>query len=95
LGAATAAGWATYRREAFLEPEFSGSLEVAVELLGPIRRASGRLAEFRSEIERLAENLPLPQLQLPFLFESELGPAEVDVLARAVLDSIDALEHSL
>jgi predicted phosphodiesterase len=55
LGAATAAGWATYRREAFLEPEFSGSLEVAVELLGPIRRASGRLAEFRSEIERLAE----------------------------------------
>ena len=35
--------------------------------------------------------LPLPQLRLPFLFNAELGPAELDVLADALLDGIDAL----
>ena len=36
------------------------------------------------QLERLAERLPLPQLQLPFLFEADLGPADVDVLADAL-----------
>lgn len=55
FGAAGVTTWATFSREGFLEPRFSGSLEVAADLLGPIRQASGRLTEFRTEIGRLAE----------------------------------------
>ena len=53
-------------------------------------------AEFRrarqdlqaEQLARLAELLPLPQLHLPFLFEADLGPSHVDVLA-------DALRHAV
>jgi anion-transporting ArsA/GET3 family ATPase len=49
-------------------------------------------AEFRrqrqalqaAQLARLAEMLPLPQLRLPYVFESELGPDDVAVLARAL-----------
>ena len=40
---------------------------------------------------RLAEALPLPQLHLPFLFTTEVGPAEIDVLAHALAASVRAL----
>jgi anion-transporting ArsA/GET3 family ATPase len=40
------------------------------------------------QIGRLADQLPLPQLHLPFLFESELGPPELDRLADALLDGL-------
>ena len=43
------------------------------------------------QVARLADGLPLPQLDLPFLFTTELGPAEVDVLARALADSVRKL----
>ena len=33
---------------------------------------------------RLAEMLPLPQLQLPFLFTTELGPTTCEILADAL-----------
>ena len=49
-------------------------------------------AEFRrhrvdlqnEQVSRLADQLPLPQLRLPFLFGAELGPPELDVLAEAL-----------
>lgn len=47
------------------------------------------------QIERLSERMPLPQIRLPFLFESEIGPAEVDELARAVLANIDELDAEI
>jgi anion-transporting ArsA/GET3 family ATPase len=58
-----------------------------------------RAAEFRacrqelqaSEADRLAELLPLPQVRLPFLFHAELGPPELDVLADAFTEGIEAL----
>ncbi|MEX2660125.1 MAG: ArsA-related P-loop ATPase [Acidimicrobiales bacterium] len=40
------------------------------------------------QLERLTEALPLPQLQLPYLFEADLGPAEVDLLADALRESL-------
>jgi hypothetical protein len=40
---------------------------------------------------RLADALPLPQLPLPFLFSSEIGPGEVDTLAEALADGISKL----
>ncbi|MDQ1439479.1 MAG: hypothetical protein QOK43_3108 [Acidimicrobiaceae bacterium] len=48
--------------------------------------------ELQSEqVGRLAAALPLPQLDLPFLFTTELGLAEVDGLARALADSVSTL----
>ncbi|MBV9951868.1 MAG: ATPase [Acidimicrobiia bacterium] len=56
-------------------------------------------AEFRrhrtdlqaEQLERLAQRLPLPQLRLPYLFEADLGLAELDALADELLAGIDAL----
>ncbi len=50
-----------------------------------------RTALQAEQIARLAEQLPLPQLRLPFLFTTEIGPVEVDLLATALLAQIDAL----
>ena len=43
------------------------------------------------QADRLAKALPLPQLPLPFLFTNEVGPAEIDVLADALAQSVDAI----
>jgi len=50
-----------------------------------------RMALQAEQIDRLAELLPLPQLSLPYLFDADLGPAEVDVLARRLLTGIGGL----
>lgn len=59
-------------------------------------------AEFRrrrmdlqtAQMTRLDEKLPLPQIRLPYLFSADLGPDDVDVLARATLAGITTL-HAL
>jgi anion-transporting ArsA/GET3 family ATPase len=51
-----------------------------------------RAALQREQIERLAAELPLPQLHLPFVFNAALGPPELDLLARALLDGIENLQ---
>jgi anion-transporting ArsA/GET3 family ATPase len=59
----------------------------------------GGAAAFRRErqrvqgeqVTRLAEQLPLPQLQLPFLFSADLGPTELETLADALLKGIGGL----
>jgi anion-transporting ArsA/GET3 family ATPase len=61
--------------------------------------ALARAADFRRErqrlhteqVRRLADALPLPQLHLPFLFTTELGPAEVDHLADSLAGEIRGL----
>jgi anion-transporting ArsA/GET3 family ATPase len=40
-----------------------------------------RIALQRDQLRRLSERLPLPQVQLPFLFTAELAPADVGTLA--------------
>src|SRR6476469_1357817 len=45
-----------------------------------------------AQIERLAERLPLPQLHLPYLFDAEIGPTQLDLLAAALLDGLSALD---
>jgi anion-transporting ArsA/GET3 family ATPase len=45
----------------------------------------------REQIDRLASELPLPQLRLPYLFNADLGPAELDRLAAELLDGVRAL----
>ena len=56
-------------------------------------------AEFRLErcaaqdeqLDRLAAELPLPQIVLPFVFTAGLTPADVDGLVPAFLDGVEAL----
>jgi anion-transporting ArsA/GET3 family ATPase len=54
------------------------------------RRARQDLQQ--EQLRRLAENLDLPQLHLPFLFSPELGPPEIDELAAALGKAVGALE---
>ncbi|MEO7556346.1 MAG: ArsA-related P-loop ATPase [Acidimicrobiales bacterium] len=61
-----------------------------------LRAAAGfrrdRMAVQQAQVARLVERLPLPQLPLPFLFTTEIGPVELDVLARALLAGIRDLQ---
>jgi anion-transporting ArsA/GET3 family ATPase len=50
-----------------------------------------RTALQAEQVTRLADGLPLPQLRLPFLFTTSIGPAELDQLARSLLAEIEAL----
>jgi Mrp family chromosome partitioning ATPase len=50
-----------------------------------------RMALQRAQVGRLEQRLPLPQLRLPFLFTTDVGPEELEVLARALLDQVGAL----
>jgi len=43
------------------------------------------------QVGRLESALPLPQLRLPFQFTTDIGPAELETLARALLDEIESL----
>jgi hypothetical protein len=46
----------------------------------------------REQLARLEEKLPLPQLRLPFVFTADIGPADLDLLAAALLAGIEELE---
>jgi len=46
----------------------------------------------REQVARLAAGLPLPQLHLPYLFNADIGPTDVDLFARHLLDGISALQ---
>lgn len=43
------------------------------------------------QVARLADQLPLPQLRLPFLFGAELGPAELDRLAGHLIEQLQTV----
>ena len=70
----------------------AGEAEVLAEAASFRRH---RIELQREQVERLSEQLPLPQITLPFLFESEIGAAEIDVLARAVLADIESIDADL
>jgi hypothetical protein len=52
----------------------------------------GRRRLHTEQLARLADALPLPQIHLPFLFTTDLRPAEVDVLAAAMASEIGGLD---
>lgn len=45
----------------------------------------------QAQVARLAEALPLPQITLPYLFDAELGPEQLTVLAEAFLAGVTDL----
>jgi anion-transporting ArsA/GET3 family ATPase len=63
----------------------------AVALASAARFRLDRTALQAEQVARLQAQLPLPQLRLPFLFSAEIGPGELDDLARVMLTEIDAL----
>ena len=48
----------------------------------------------RGQVERLAAKLPLPQLTLPYLFNADLGPVELEVLVSELLAGIGTLRDT-
>ena len=50
-----------------------------------------RAALQAEQVGRLESQLPLPQLRLPFVFTTDIGPGDLDVLARAMLAEIEAM----
>ena len=51
-----------------------------------------RMALQAEQVERLGAALPLPQLHLPYLFDAEIGPGQLDLLAESLLDGVDRLD---
>lgn len=47
------------------------------------------------QLDRLGSRLPLPQLRLPFVFTTEIGPAELEVLADRLLEQVAALPEAV
>ncbi len=68
-----------------LDPELLAGLEAA-------RRFRTRRQELQqAELGRLAHELPLPQLRVPFLFADSIGPDELDTLSAALAAGIASL----
>lgn len=68
---------------------------VPADLAGPAHDAaefrSQRVALQREQIRRLHDRLPLPRIELPLLFTTEIGPAELTTLADALVAGIEEL----
>lgn len=67
-------------------------LEGEAELLAESSRFRSVRTELqRTQLDRMANDLPLEQLHLPYLFTSDLGRVELDLLTERLLESIEAL----
>jgi anion-transporting ArsA/GET3 family ATPase len=73
----------------------AAGVELEPSLVAALERA--RLFRFTREqlqqdqLERLAHQLPLPQLRVPFLFTASIGPDELEVLSDALAAGVEAL----
>ena len=61
----------------------------ALRLAASFRSSRAALQEV--QLDRLSQQLPLPQLHLPFLFTSDLRRADAEVLAERLLEQIERL----
>ena len=68
-----------------------GEVDDAQALRDAARFRLDRMALQAEQVARLAAALPLPQLRLPYLFTTEVGPAEVDVLADSLAREVAVL----
>ncbi len=66
------------------------------EVLGAAAAFRRDRTELQAEqVGRLAEQLPLEQLRLPFVFTTEIGRTELDELARRLLAEIERLPEAV
>lgn len=74
----------------------AGPLAGATEALDRARHFRRHRTELQqAQLARLADALPLPQLHLPYLFTTELGPTELDVIADALGAAVRALDDPI
>jgi len=74
----------------------AAATEAGVQLRAGEAEVLAEAADFRrhrcelqaEQVARLAGQLPLPQLRLPFLFGAEIGPSELDLLATTLVDEL-------
>ena len=69
-----------------------GEAEVLAEAAA-FRAARTRLQA--EQVDRLAEQLPLEQIRLPFVFTTEIGPEELDLLADRFLAEVERLPEAV
>jgi anion-transporting ArsA/GET3 family ATPase len=63
------------------------------ETLGEAAAFRRHRIELQAEqVGRLSDRLPLPQLHLPFVFDAELGPRQLERLADALVDQLRRVE---
>ena len=70
--------------------------EAGIDLLDDEADELAAAAQFRhiraglqqEQVARLADALPLPQIHLPYLFDGDLDPVHIDVLAMSLLDQL-------
>jgi Anion-transporting ATPase len=72
-------------------PPRGGSPEEHASMVAAARLRANRTANQHAQRERLAADLPLEQLTLPYLFTPSIGAAESMVLGRALMGEIEAL----
>lgn len=79
-------------RSAAAEADVFVSEREAEDLVAAARFRRSRRTIQREQIERLAEQLALPQIHLPFVFSSEIGPAEIEALADSFTQGVGAID---
>jgi anion-transporting ArsA/GET3 family ATPase len=84
-GLRTPAGAAAEAAGVSLDPAMISALDQAREF----RLTRQGLQE--EQLERLARELPLAQLRVPFVFAASIGPAELESLSAALADGVEAL----
>ena len=86
VGLDTPTAAATQMAGAQLEPATIEALDAAADF----RRH--RMALQAEQLDRLSKQLPLPQLQLPFLFTADLDPDDLDGLAHRLIAGVRELD---
>ncbi len=71
-----------------IDPSPAGADAPVLAAAAEFRRRRQELQQ--AQVARLGAALPLPQLHLPSLFTVDLAPADIDVLAAALAEAIEA-----
>jgi predicted phosphodiesterase len=81
VGGSEMLAWRTFRPSAFLSPTFHGSLSAAPGLLGPVRTATHRIEDFRSQLEQIVDGAVNVYRRIP-----AAGPTGDDVTVLHISD---------
>jgi hypothetical protein len=88
---ANGAGPAAIRADAALAGVELSDADAAM-LAGAARLRVDTRARQQQQRARLAAKLPLPQIELPFMFTPSIGPPEIDALADALVSGVRSLD---